>query len=245
MRRGLERRSICRFSAKIACMTWIKICGTTNLEDALIAVEAGTDAVGFVFYEKSPRKISVEAAREIVAQLPGRVEKVGVFVDLDAERIREIVLKTGLTAVQLHGARSLDSVLGDSMPPVDSVGVAKLIAMIPEWALHQESGVGISKRLQEKAFAVLIDSQVNGQSGGTGTKFDWEASRGMVQTLGFVLPVIVAGGLTPSDVAGAMRTFQPFGVDVASGVEASPGKKDPEKVRAFVKAVREVDRKAS
>src|ERR1700680_434538 len=90
-----------------AFMTWVRICGMTNLEDALTAVEAGADAVGFVFYEKSPRKISVEAAREIVGRLPARVEKVGVFVDLESEGIREIVLKVGLTAVQLHGDRSL------------------------------------------------------------------------------------------------------------------------------------------
>jgi phosphoribosylanthranilate isomerase len=244
IRFGFGRREGCAAQG-IARMTWVKICGTTNLEDALIAVDAGADAVGFVFYQNSPRNVSVEAAREIIQNLPAGVEKVGVFVDLEAERVHEIVLKAGLTTVQLHGARSLESVFGNSSPVVDSVGVEKLIAMIPESELQRESGVGISKRLREKAFAVLVDSQVNGESGGTGTKFDWEATRGMVQMLGFVLPVIVAGGLTPSDVAEAMTTFQPFGVDVASGVEASPGKKDPEKVRAFVRAVREIDRKTS
>ena len=229
-----------------AFMTWVKICGMTNLEDALTAVDAGADAVGFVFYEKSPRNISVETAGEIVEKLPGSVEKVGVFVDLESERIREIVLKTGMTAVQLHGKPSLESVLfNDARPAVESVGVAKLIAMIPDQALHQGSGVGISRRIRERTFAVLIDAQVSGKAGGTGTRFDWEANREMVRLLGLLIPVIVAGGLTPSDVAEAMSIFHPFGVDVASGVEARPGKKDSEKVRAFVRAVREADRKAS
>jgi|SRR5271155_7645 len=227
-------------------MTWVKICGMTNLEDALTAVEAGADAVGFVFYEKSPRNISVEAAREIVGKLPENLEKVGVFVDLEVECIREIVSKAGLTAVQLHGKQSLESVLfNDARPPIESVGVAKLIAMIPDRALDQGSGVGISRRIREKTFAVLIDAQVKGKTGGTGAKFDWEASREMVNLLGLLIPVIVAGGLTPSDVVEAMNIFHPFGVDVVSGVEARPGKKDPEKVRAFVKAVRDADRKAS
>jgi phosphoribosylanthranilate isomerase len=117
--------------------------------------------------------------------------------------------------------------------------------MIPDHALHQGSGVGISRRIREKTFAVLIDAQVNGKAGGTGARFDWEANREMVRSLGFLVPVIVAGGLTPSDVAEAMSIFHPFGVDVASGVEARPGKKDPEKVLSFVKAVRETDRKTS
>src|SRR5580692_10047216 len=102
-------------------MTWVKICGMTNLEDALTAVEAGADAVGFVFYEKSPRCVNVETAREIVEKLPESVEKVGVFVDADAERIREVVLKAGLTAVQLHRKQSMDSVVGDPRTVSDCV----------------------------------------------------------------------------------------------------------------------------
>jgi phosphoribosylanthranilate isomerase len=225
-------------------MTWVKICGMTNLEDALVAVDAGADAVGFVFYEKSPRKISVEAAREIVESLPSRVEKIGVFVDADCDRIRSVVVKAGLTAVQLHGKRSMDSVWRDVRPAVECVGVSKLIPMIPGNALNDD-GMLISERVHERTFAILIDSQVNGASGGTGLTFDWEATRGMLQSLGFLMPVIVAGGLTPLSVGDAIRTFQPFGVDVASGVEARPGKKDPEKVRAFVRAVREIDQKVS
>ncbi len=225
-------------------MTWVKICGMTNLEDALVAVEAGADAVGFVFYEKSPRCVTVATAQEIVEKLPKRVEKVGVFVDADCDRIRTVVLEAGLTAVQLHGKESMESVWQNVRPSIDCVGVSKLIPMIPGNAL-KDGGIVISDRVQRESFAVLIDSQVNGASGGTGMTFDWEATRAMVQSLGLRIPVIVAGGLTSLSVGEAIKVFQPFGVDVASGVEAQPGKKDPEKVRAFVRAVREMDRKVS
>jgi phosphoribosylanthranilate isomerase len=118
--------------------------------------------------------------------------------------------------------------------------------MLPGNALNREdSGVLISDRVKQKLFAVLVDNQVNGSSGGTGAPFDWDASQEMMLALSVMVPIILAGGLTESNVGHAMRMFQPFGVDVASGVEARPGKKDPEKVRAFVKAVREIDAKVS
>jgi phosphoribosylanthranilate isomerase len=223
-------------------MTWVKICGTTNLQDALTAVDAGADAVGFVFYEKSPRNISVEAAREIVQKLPQRVEKVGVFVDLESEQIREVVLRAGLTAVQLHGERSAESVGRDLASSPNSVGVSKVISVIHGEALKDDLLFGVTI---SNMFAILLDSRSNEAMGGTGTTFDWEATQGAVQHMSLTVPVIVAGGLTPMNVGGAIRMFQPFGVDVASGVEARPGKKDPKKVRAFVSAVREIDRKNS
>jgi len=227
-------------------MTWVKICGTTNLEDALTAVEAGADAVGFVFYEKSPRDISVEVVQDIVRNLPQEVEKVGVFVDSDCQRIREVVTTAGLTAVQLHGKRSRESVWQDPRPAVECLGTSKIIPMIPGDALkNEDGGILISERAREKTFAVLIDRQVNGSAGGTGATFDWDATRGMVQSLSLIVPVIVAGGLTTFNVGEALKLFQPFGVDVVSGVESAPGQKDPAKVRAFVKAVREIDRKTS
>jgi phosphoribosylanthranilate isomerase len=225
-------------------MTWVKICGMTNLEDALTAVEAGADAVGFVFYEKSPRKISVEAAREIVRQLPEGVEKVGVFVDLGSEQIREIVLAVGLSAVQLHGDKSMNCLWEDPRPSAQSVGASRLIPMIYAETLR-DSGFLINQDVRDQIFAILLDSRSDGTPGGTGATFDWESTRDIVQAMSLVVPVIVAGGLTPANVPEAMRLFQPFGLDVVSGVEASPGKKDPQKVRAFVKAVRDADRKAS
>jgi len=224
-------------------MTWIKICGITNLEDALVAVEAGADALGFVFYEKSPRKAEIEVARSIIRELPEKIEKVGVFVDDDADHVRKVVLETGLTTIQLHGQRVLDNVWNDTRPTVESVGVSKLIPVIPGDSL-KERGVLISERAHENIFALLFDSQSNGDVGGTGTTFDWQGTRGMVQVLSFKLPVIVAGGLTPANVSTAIRLLQPFGVDVSSGTEARPGKKDPAKVRAFVEAVREAKKSA-
>jgi phosphoribosylanthranilate isomerase len=225
-------------------MTWVKICGTTNLEDALVAVDAGADAVGFVFYEKSPRCVSVETAREIVEKLPAWVEKVGVFVDLESERIRKVVLTAGLTAVQLHGKPSMESLWKDQRTVVECVGVAKLIPMVYGDAL-KDGGFFVSQRAQDDVFAILLDSRTNGAAGGTGVTFDWEATREIVQAMSLTVPVIVAGGLTALNVGDAMKMFQPFGVDVTSGVEARPGKKDPEKVRAFVRTVREIDRKTS
>jgi phosphoribosylanthranilate isomerase len=222
-------------------MTWVKICGITNLEDALVAVDAGADAVGFVFYDKSPRCINVEATREVVQKLPASVDKVGVFVDADCARMRETVVAAGLSAVQLHGKISIEGVWQDPRPALECAGTSKLIAMIPAQALN-EGGILISERLKGKLFAILIDTLVNGASGGTGATFDWEAVRGVVQGLSLMVPVIVAGGLTSGNVGEAIRTLQPFGVDVASGVETKPGKKDPEKVRAFVRAVRAVER---
>ena len=222
-------------------MTWIKICGITNLEDALFAVEAGADALGFVFYEKSPRKTNIEDTRAIIRDLPERVEKVGVFVEEDAERIRQIVLETGLTAVQLHGSRALESVWNDVRPAIESVGTSKLIPAIPGDSL-KDRGVLINERAPESIFALLFDAQSNGTFGGTGTTFDWPGTRGMVQVISLRIPVIVAGGLTSLNVEKAIRLLQPFGVDVSSGVEAQPGKKDPEKIRAFVGSVRSADR---
>ncbi|MHB8214688.1 MAG: phosphoribosylanthranilate isomerase [Candidatus Sulfotelmatobacter sp.] len=222
-------------------MTWVKICGMTNLEDALTAVDAGADAVGFVFYEKSPRNVSVEAAREIVEKLPEGVEKVGVFVDLDSEQIREIVLTVGLSAVQLHGPESMNCLWEDLRSTAESVGTSKLIPMMYGDAL--KDGFLLGQNVRDQVFAILLDSRSDGTAGGTGTTFDWGLVREMVQLMSLAVPVIVAGGLTPTNVSEAMRLFQPFGLDVASGVEARPGKKDAEKVRAFVKAVRDADRK--
>ena len=224
-------------------MTWVKICGITNLEDALHAVDAGADALGFVFYEKSPRKAGVQTTREVIRELPGRIEKVGVFVDHEPEQVREIVSQTGLTTVQLHGKKLLDRVWSEKVPVEQSLGVRKMIPVIPGDSL-KDRGVLISEGAHDKVFALLFDSQSNGNMGGTGTTFDWRGTRAMVQVISLKIPVIVAGGLTAENVAEAIRLLQPFGVDVSSGVEAQPGKKDPTKVNAFIKAVRGTSRTA-
>ena len=224
-------------------MTWVKICGITNLEDALQAVHAGADALGFVFYEKSPRKAEVGTASEIIRELPDDLEKVGVFVDHEPEQVREIVSQTGLTTVQLHGKQLLDRVWNARVPVEQSLGVHKVIPVIPGDSL-KDRGVLINQGAHEKVFALLFDSQSNGNMGGTGTTFDWRGTRAMVQLISLKLPVIVAGGLNAANVAEAIRLLQPFGVDVSSGVEARPGKKDPAKVHAFIQAVRGTNRTA-
>jgi phosphoribosylanthranilate isomerase len=221
-------------------MTWVKICGITNLEDALTAVEAGADALGFVFYDKSPRKVDVAAVREMIDELPGKVEKVGVFVDASSEHMSKIVSQTGLTAIQLYGESAWDYVRRFEVDADCSFGTAKVIPAIPGNSLKE--GFVISNRCREQGFALLLDAQTNGKMGGTGTTFDWAATRDMVQEVSLQIPVIVAGGLTPLNVGEAIKMFRPFGVDVSSGVEARPGKKDPEKIRAFVQAARKADK---
>ena len=218
-------------------MTWVKICGTTNLEDALLAVEAGADAVGFVFYEKSPRKIGVEAAREIVEKLPAGVEKVGVFVNEVEDALCDVADRAGLTAIQMHG---------DSEDPhVADLVVARRprLKVLAAISMSQENPEGWAMMWHPDAVhAFLVDSGDSSKHGGTGETFNWRASAPMLENVKKLGRVVAAGGLTLGNVTEAIRILQPWGVDVASGVEARPGKKDPEKVRAFVTAVREMDR---
>jgi len=233
-------------------MTWVKICGMTNLEDALVAVESGADAVGFVFYEKSPRKISVEAAREIVERLPGTVEKVGVFVGETAERVNEISEEARLTLAQTYpDFNNPLSIPNDRF--LERASRRVIVALPASQVRHEESddpdvitGFRVSSKFRDRIAALLLDSGTSGHPGGTGKKFDWQRAIPMTDLMGRIgLSLIVAGGLTPGSVGDAMRALTPWGVDVASGVEAQPGKKDPEKVRAFVRSVREIDRKVS
>jgi len=220
-------------------MTWVKICGITNLEDALAAVDAGADALGFVFYEKSPRKVEAEAVRDIVAKLPIQVEKVGVFVNESAERIDQSVRQAGLTAVQLCGKESAANYLRE-LQNMDRR--PKVISVVSGEELAAANLFLVSNELENASYALLVDSTSAAQPGGTGKPFDWKKAQGMVEMLGLRIPTIVAGGLTPANVGEAIALFHPWGVDVASGVEAKPGKKDPEKVRAFVAAVHRAER---
>ncbi len=236
-------------------MTWVKICGMTNLEDALTAVEAGADAVGFVFYEKSPRNVTVEAAREIVRELPESVEKIGVFVkggELDAA---DVLLHAGLTGTQTYifpdvveregaGGRGIGAsllpkrarfIMAVSLKALG--GTAGEVSMdFSRWGKNPPEGFSLPEGLMD---TFLLDSGDLRMPGGTGKTFDWEKAVPIAEGMRSAgLKLVVAGGLTPDNVADAMRVLQPWGVDVVSGVEATPGKKDPEKVRAFVRAVR-------
>jgi phosphoribosylanthranilate isomerase len=214
-------------------MTWIKICGTTNLEDALTAVNAGADALGFVFYEKSPRRISVETAGQIVQSLPPDIGRVGVFVNEPVEQILDTVKKADLTAAQLHGVEVRKP---EFIRALKAGRDLKIFLVLPA----TEIGVGLEWNVNGEASisAVFFDSGTPRHPGGTGRIFDWKAAASGIHTIGKKLKVVVAGGLNPANVGDAIRILKPWGVDVVSGVEASPGKKDPDKVRAFIDAVR-------
>lgn len=246
-------------------MTWVKICGTTNLEDALVAIEAGADAVGFVFYKKSPRCVSVETAREIVEKLPEKVEKIGVFVDAESDPV-DVVFGAKLTGIQSYvspqvfadsraeGGTAIDMQL---MPenfrsmiafPVNLFGsdVSPFQQLISEFARLRATipkEIAVGRGVLE---TILLDSGNSQQPGGTGANFDWGKTRPIAESIrSHGLKLVVAGGLKPENVGEAIEALQPWGVDVVSGVEDRPGKKDPEKVRAFVRAVREMDQKVS
>jgi len=219
-------------------MTWVKICGMTNLEDALVAADAGADAVGFVFYEKSPRNVTVEKAREICEKLPASVEKVGVFVNRYEDSICAVADGARLTAVQMHGDNE-DPHVADLV-----IGKRPGLKVLAALSMHREGAVsGAGMWDPDFVHAFLVDSGNPSQHGGTGKRFDWRASVRKLDEIKRFGRVVVAGGLTAENVGEAMGILKPFGVDVVSGVEASPGKKDPEKVRAFMAAVRAADGK--
>lgn len=213
--------------------TRVKICGITRTEDAALAVELGADALGFVFAE-SPRRVSPEKVREILGALPGlpSVTPVGVFVNESPERIWEIVAECGLRAVQLHG---------DESPEVaeELAGVRHRASGIPVIkAIRVRDGSSLDTLTSCPASAFLLDAYSPEAYGGTGQRFDWDLARQAVAT---GRQIVLSGGLTPETVGEAIRTVRPFGVDVSSGVEVAPGRKDPAKLRAFFEAVREAD----
>jgi phosphoribosylanthranilate isomerase len=204
-------------------MVRIKICGITNLKDALLAAELGAHALGFIFYPKSPRKVEPDAARTIIAQLPPFVLTVGVFVDEELATVRDLAAGVGLDLIQLHG----------NEPPDYCRGLGRRV--IKAFRVRDESSLLEIEKYQGAAQAYLLDTYKPGQVGGTGETFNWDLAR-EAQECG---SIILAGGLTADNITQAIRTARPQAVDVASGVEAAPGKKDPEKLRAFFAAVRE------
>jgi phosphoribosylanthranilate isomerase len=207
----------------------IKICGVTRPEDAQAIAEAGADAVGLNFYPSSPRFVSDERATEIIAALPAGVAKVGVFVNLDAGSIRDKVQLLGLDWVQLHGDE-----------PPEFIAELPGLAVIRAVRLQDRVSVVLPTtkgKLVRLPNAVLIDAYSASGYGGTGKTVAWEHIPEARRRLAG-LPVILAGGLTPDNVAEAIRIAGPDGVDVASGVESSPGIKDPVKVSRFVAAAR-------
>lgn len=221
--------------------TWVKICGTTNLEDAQMAVEAGADALGFIF-AKSQRQIEPKKAAEIIAELPDSVSKVGVFQNQQIEFVERTAQYVRFSHIQLHGdedGKYVEELFAKIRLPIiiaDPIGRVQRFRKL----LGIEGGVDIGPTAA--IFAQLFDSEALGKSGGTGTTWDWSRDIDGFRELGAHVRTIVAGGLTTQNVKEAIHTLHPFGVDVVTGVEQSAGKKDPEKVKAFIRAVREADR---
>lgn len=206
--------------------TRVKVCGITRIEDAQLAVELGASALGFNFYSLSPRCIEADAARAIIEQLPPFVVAVGVYAnETKMEHVTAVARKAGVGAIQLHGPRFPD--IGEwptAYPLIRAVAVGKDFK---------------AETLAEcRANAFLLDAFHPSLSGGTGKVFDWELAR-EAKRFG---TIILAGGLNPQNVEGAIRKARPFAVDVASGVESAPGRKDPALLRAFLAAVAEADR---
>lgn len=209
-------------------MVQIKICGVTSTADAQAAIEAGANLLGFNFYPKSPRRVSEDQAAEIRSKLPKKVKAVGIFVNwLPAD---VITLRSGLAldAVQLHGDESPETV----------AEIASVVPVIKAFRVEPEFPIATLDEYS-RAFAFLFDAAHTDQYGGTGRTTDWDVAR----RASLKHRIILAGGLKVENVAAAVRIVRPYGIDVASGVESSPGKKDHDLLREFIKEVRRAERK--
>ena len=217
-------------------MIWIKICATTNLDDAWASIDAGASALGFILTESS-RRVTVETAAQIIAALPTSIEKIGVVVNETPEALAKLVSDIGLTGVQLHG----DEPAGQLPEFRRALGLRKIIK-----TLQARELLAAPDRLDEylrnskSIDGILLDSGIPGNRGGTGQTFDWHNALPIVERIKQHLPVVIAGGLSTANVADAIRLFDPCGVDVVSGVELSLGKKDHAKIRAFIATARAV-----
>jgi phosphoribosylanthranilate isomerase len=209
-------------------MTRVKICGITNRADARVAVEAGADLLGFIFYPPSPRFVTMEQAGKVIEHVrkaPSEIRTVGVFVDEEAKTVRRIAERCGLDAVQLHGGEppeAVEALMGDGLD------------VFKAFRVRDRAFLADMERYRPTAY--LLDAYVPNQRGGTGQTFDWELAVA-AKPLG---PILLAGGLTPGNVAQAIRAVRPWGVDAASGVEDSPGQKEHDKVRRFIVAAKQV-----
>ena len=206
-------------------MVSVKICGITNIRDAKYAVESGADALGFVFYTNSRRAIMPERAKEIIQKIPGSISRVGVFVNEEIGTVKEIVSFCGLHLIQLHG--------DESPQYCGEFPMSSLIKTVSHWADEE------IKKLEDYCVkAILVDAHDPGHYGGTGKNSDWALALKVKK----IHPLILAGGLNRENIKKAIETVGPHGVDINSGVEASPGKKDPYKIREIVEIIRETDK---
>ena len=216
---------------------FIKICANTNLEDALLAAELGAEAVGFVF-APSKRQVTAQEVAEITRKLPEGISKVGVFTSTDAEEILDTAKVAGLTAVQLHSR--FDPKLIDAIDLGSLLHIVQVVDVPLGMDLEKLRSTLTAVLTHPYELVALLDASHGGASGGTGKSFDWERTAAVVREVQEATGgrVTVAGGLNPDNVAAAIEAFRPWGVDVASGVESTPGKKDPDRLRAFVAAAR-------
>lgn len=202
--------------------TRIKICGITRIEDGLAAARLGADAIGMVFYEATPRYVTVDQARAIAQALPPFVTRVGLFVNVDADRVRATISTVGLDILQFHGEESAETYRAFGRPYI------KAVRMWDDVDLYAQ------QRAYPDAIGLLLDTYVKHTPGGSGETFDWRLVPRDLEK-----PIILAGGLTADNVKDAIKVVRPFAVDVSSGVEETKGVKDPEKISAFIERVRE------
>jgi len=203
-------------------LTKIKICGNTRGEDVELAVELGADLLGFIF-TRSKRQVRVDEIKDVIANVPAGVERVGVFIDETAEQIGEVALACGLTAIQVYR-------------PLTEKDRSLSLLLLP--AFRVQDSDDLTAMRFESGDHPLLDTWMPDTIGGTGRTWAWRQAKAVARQY----PVVVSGGLTADNVDGAVRELHPWAVDVCSGVEAEPGRKDPVKLRAFVDAVRRVDR---
>jgi phosphoribosylanthranilate isomerase len=221
---------------------WVKICANTNVEDATLAARLGADAVGFVF-APSKRRVTAEQVAQISPRLPPTVERVGVFESRDAAEIERIVVLAGLNAIQLHS--DFDIELLEQLS--HRMGAQFALIQTLHWTVGPggqsgSSANGFSQSVSDlknfnsrRHIRVLVDSKIGGASGGTGVPFDWDAAAAaFADARAAGLELIAAGGLSPDNVGQAIRRLTPWGVDVATGVEATPGRKDPARLASFL-----------
>ena len=207
--------------------TRIKICGLTRTDDALAAVRLGADALGFIFVQESPRRVEPEAVAAITRRLPPLVTRVGVFKDQDPEWIRGVVEECGLHIVQLHGQESPEYCKLLGLEFIKAFRIRDEASLQPLGAYHP--------LVSRKAF--LLDTFVPDKAGGTGKTFDWQ----LAQMASEFAPIILSGGINPENVGEAITQVRPFAVDVSSGIEEAPGKKDPGRMAAFINRVYEAN----
>ena len=212
-------------------MVKVKICGITNLEDARLAVEAGADALGFIFVENTPRFIMPDQAAAIIRRLPPFITPVGVFWDHARGHVKAVAETCGLRALQFHGDETPEDVAGYDLPVIKTIKLppASTIEGLPEYRVG-ELIQGL--RYRAVAAAMLLDTAARWSEGEAREPIEWRMARGWLE-MGRI-PLILSGGLTPENVARAVAIVRPYAVDVNSGVEAYPGKKDPDKVRRFI-----------